>query len=315
MACGYLLLFKITSDRAYAEKAISCLAWLKDNRSPGYSDYSWGNHYDFATRVGRIPKFEPIIPWTSLVGKCFLDGYETLGNEEYLEVALSACRWLMALPRTRTDSGTCLAYTAKSKTTVHAASMLGSSLLARAGTMVSDQGLLTVAREAIEYTCERQNTDGSWYYAEEDDCRWIDSFHTGYNLDSLKCYMDATGDRRYDQRFDSALKFFKENFFEDDGRPKYYRDKVYPIDIQCASQAIDTLSYCADQDPDCLPLATKVAQWTIANMQDPQGYFYYRRLPYLTVKTPMLHWGQATMYKALALLLSKMSTDANVATK
>jgi len=38
-------------------------------------------------------------------------------------------------------------------------------------------------------------------------------------------------------------------------------------------------------------------------MQDPDGYFYYRRYPMITAKTPMLHWGQATMFKALARFL------------
>ncbi len=38
-------------------------------------------------------------------------------------------------------------------------------------------------------------------------------------------------------------------------------------------------------------------------MQDANGYFYYRRYPLITSKAPMLHWGQATMYNALSLLL------------
>jgi hypothetical protein len=49
-------------------------------------------------------------------------------------------------------------------------------------------------------------------------------------------------------------------------------------------------------------LATKVAQWTIANMQDPTGYFYYRKYPLIANKTPTLHRGQARMFAALALL-------------
>ena len=40
-------------------------------------------------------------------------------------------------------------------------------------------------------------------------------------------------------------------------------------------------------------------------MQDPTGFFYYRRYPLLTAKIPMLHWGQATMYHALSVLLGK----------
>jgi len=41
-------------------------------------------------------------------------------------------------------------------------------------------------------------------------------------------------------------------------------------------------------------------------MQDESGYFYYRILPWKKVRIPMMHWGQATMYEALAHLLSKM---------
>ena len=37
-------------------------------------------------------------------------------------------------------------------------------------------------------------------------------------------------------------------------------------------------------------------------MQDATGYFYYRKYPLCTNKTPTLHWGQATMFAALALL-------------
>jgi hypothetical protein len=40
-------------------------------------------------------------------------------------------------------------------------------------------------------------------------------------------------------------------------------------------------------------------------MQDRTGYFYYRKYPLITAKIPMLHWGQATMYLALALLLER----------
>jgi hypothetical protein len=39
-------------------------------------------------------------------------------------------------------------------------------------------------------------------------------------------------------------------------------------------------------------------------MQDRSGYFYYRRYPAGIVnKVPTLHWGQATMFSALAGLL------------
>jgi hypothetical protein len=58
----------------------------------------------------------------------------------------------------------------------------------------------------------------------------------------------------------------------------------------------------AGYDGGALGLAETVAGWTIANMQDRDGHFYYRDLGWRKVKTPMFHWGQATMFKALAQL-------------
>ena len=99
------------------------------------------------------------------------------------------------------------------------------------------------------------------------------------------------------------MRFYKAHLFEADGRPKYFHDKTYPVDIQCAAQAIDTLATLAEDDPECLLLAMKVAEWTIDNMQAKDGHFFYRDLGWKKVQTPMLHWGQGTMVKALAVLL------------
>jgi hypothetical protein len=45
-------------------------------------------------------------------------------------------------------------------------------------------------------------------------------------------------------------------------------------------------------------------------MQDRDGHFYYRQYPLVTARTPMLHWGQATMFKALAQLALRMRTPS-----
>jgi hypothetical protein len=98
-----------------------------------------------------------------------------------------------------------------------------------------------------------------------------------------------------------GYEYWKRTFFLPDGTPKYYDYKTLPLDIQCYSQAIDTLVFFHDRDPDSLRLALKVAHRAIEQMQDRTGYFYYRRYsPWLVNTTPTLHWGQATMMCALA---------------
>jgi hypothetical protein len=184
--------------------------------------------------------------------------------------------------------------------------MLGAAMLARTGALCGRRDCLEVAASAMEYSCTRQREDGSWYYGEDETNHWIDNYHTGYNLDSLKRYLDAIGDGTHRGVLDKGLDFFLARFFREDGAPRYYHDRDYPIDIQCASQAIDTLATFSELRPATLETAVKVATWTIANMQDKDGHFYYTKVPFLTNKAPMLHWGQATMYKALAHLVTKV---------
>jgi hypothetical protein len=56
-------------------------------------------------------------------------------------------------------------------------------------------------------------------------------------------------------------------------------------------------------DRDALPLAETVAAWTIRNLRDRRGFFYYQRRRFYTVRTPFMRWTQAWVLYALARLL------------
>ena len=306
MAWGYLTMLRLTGNQQYREKAIQCLDWLIENKSPKFDNYTWANHFDFAGRGGRYSKHEPIIVWTALIGQAFLDAYELFKEERYLNVATSICEWILALPREKTRSGICISYHALHQSSIHNSNMLGAAMLARTARYAKNTEALKVAKEAMEYSCSRQLQDGAWYYGEDPRYHWIDNFHTGYNLNSLKCYIENTNDKRYEENLRRGLEYFINTFFEESGRPKYYHDRVYPVDIQCISQAIETLANFSKYHESSISLAQKIAKWAIENMQDPKGYFYYREYPLIKVKTPMLHWGQATMYKGLTSLFERM---------
>lgn len=306
MAWGYIYMLRSTQDLDYRAKAVQCLDWLDVNKAPSYAKHSWGNHFDFTSRGGRLLKLEPIIVWTSLIAHAYLDAYELFGETRYLDIAKSACGWILDLPRERTDQGTCISYIAPEQSSIHNSNLLGAAILARTAKHSGESGYLDVAKEAIIYSCSRQLPNGAWYYAESPNSRWIDNFHTGYNLDSLKCYIENSGDDTFEDNLKRGFEFFRSTFIEPSGRPKYYHNRAYPIDSQCAAQAIETLANFSEYDKSSLGLAIKVANWTIDNMQDKNGYFYYRQYPLIKAKTPMLHWAQATTYKALAELLFKL---------
>ena len=303
MAWGYLHLHKVSGARAHRDKAIACLDWLDQAREKGYAGHCWGNHFDFTTRTGRMKAHTPTVVWSSLIGQAFLECFEQTEDERYLLIAESVCRWILTLPREETAAGSCLSYTGVCQHSVHNASMLGAAMLARTWSYARNPEYLDVAREAVRYTCHNQKPNGSWLYAEDAQHPWIDNFHTGYILDSLKRYIDYSGDESFREHMTRGYRYFIDTFFERSGCPRYYHNRTFPIDIQCASQAIDTFSFFSEEQPDALSMAQKVAGWTIENMQHPSGYFYYRRYPLLTAKTPYFHWGQATTFKALAHLL------------
>lgn len=313
MAAGYLNLHAALGDDEHRTKAIACLDWLDRNRERGHAGHCWGNHFDFTTRSGRMVAHTPTIVWTSLIGHSFVDAFEQLGDERYLEISESICRWILALPREKTSRGTCLSYTGVFQNSVHNSNLLGAGMLARTWKHRRNQQYLDAAHEAVHYTCARQRDDGSWWYGEDPKYHWIDNFHTGYNLDSLKFYTQGSGDRTFQPNIERGYRYFKDTFFGTDGTPRYYHDRAYPLDIQCASQAIDTFCLYSDEDPSALALAQTVARWTIENMQGADGHFYYRKYPYMTARTPYFHWGQSTMFRALShlFLLTAPSSTRN----
>jgi len=308
MASGYVMVHRVTKQQEYLDKAIACLEWLDKHKVARFRHHSWSNHFDFASRTGRYTKDDPIIVWTALIGHAYLEAFEVVGSDWLLRVADSVCNWILELPRERTNTGDCISYLADRQISIHNANMLGAGILARTAKRTGSEECRRVARSAMEYSCSRQRPDGSWWYGESPSNLWIDNFHTGYNLDGLKHFMDSMGDDSFRQYFENGLAFYKANFFEPNGRPKYYYTRTYPVDIQCAAQAIDTLAFVSDHDPESLELAKRVAAWTIRNMQDKKGYFYYRQYPIMKAKTPMLHWGQGTMFKALAHLWLRLES-------
>jgi hypothetical protein len=160
---------------------------------------------------------------------------------------------------------------------------------------------------------QHQNEDGSWYYAQTDIQKWIDSFHTGFVLESLKHYMDSTGDTGFEKNLKTGFDFFVNHFFLEDGTPKYFHDRVFPIDIHSAAQGLVTLTKLKHLHPEAVVKRDRLAQWVIGTMQDQKGYFYFQKRKYFTNKIPYMRWSQAWMYHALALCVYDQKNNQGAA--
>jgi len=302
-ARGYLNLYKNFGE-TYLEKALESLKWLMENYSRGYSGYCWGYPFDWMSRI-FIPKETPSIVVSCIVANAFLDAYEILGDEEYLNVAKSTCNFLLNDLNIDVinEDMMCFSYTPLDQFHVHNANLFGASLLARVYKHTERDEYGKLAEKSVKFTIFYQNSDGSWYYwAPQDKLpNFIDNYHTGFNLEHLCVIREVLkGKFSYDENLEKGARFYRDRLFVKETIPKYTSKLLYPIDIHNLAQGIITFSRLQELNPQYGEVAEKIAKWAIVNMQDEDGHFYYRVYRHRIDKTPYIRWGQAWMLYALA---------------
>ena len=266
---------------------------------------AWGYNFDWqARRLFLFPEGTPTVVVTSFCASALFDAYEVTRREEYLSVALSSADFVMNdLQRTKKENGFLFSYSPlNGNNTVYNASLLGTKLLSQCYHYTKNDFYFAAARESAVACTEAQNDDGSWFYGELPVQQWIDSFHTGYNLEALVTYQQMAGDTSFSGSIDKGFDFYLNNFFLPDGTPKYYHNKTYPVDIHSPAQFIVALCRSGKLEQH-RELADRVLDWTIRHMQDPSGYFYYQKHRFYTNKISYMRWSNAFMFNALSLYL------------
>ena len=251
-----------------------------------------------------FPKETPTVVATTFCFNALIEAYEITKKELYLNTALSSANFVLKdLKRTKHNDGFLFSYSPlDGNDTVFNASLMGAMLLSKCYTYTNNKECIETAKIAVDAVCKSQNLDGSWWYGMLPVQNWIDSFHTGYNLDAIQAYQNASNDFSFQYNLEKGFDFYINNFFLIDGKPKYYRNKTYPIDIHCPAQLLATLSKLEKMEHH-LDLAKKVTQWTIENMQDKKGYFYYQLKKGFSSKISYMRWSNAYMFYAVSYLL------------
>ncbi len=311
---GYCNLYNVVEKHPEWKKLLGTLDEIKTRineladlliglRSQGdYHGACWGYNFDWqARRLFLFPKYTPTVVATNFCATALMEAYEITGNKKYLEIALSSANFVIKdLHRTPYKDDFLFSYSPlPGNDTVFNASLLGARLLSFCYHYTHKEEYRILAAQTIKACCEGQREDGAWVYGMLPVQRWVDSFHTGYNLDALIAYQELTGDESFKHYIEKGFDYYINHFFEPDGTPKYYDNQIYPIDIHCPGQLFVTLSrlYKLDEYRD---LTEKVMQWTIHNMQDKKGYFYYQLKPGINSKISYMRWSNAFMFNAMS---------------
>lgn len=294
---SYCNLYKINPKKEYLDIIHFLIEKIMSYKSDGYSGICWGYNFDWQARAFFQPKGTPSIVVSSFVAGALLDAYEITKEAYLLDTARSTCDFILNdLNRTYDNEGNfAFSYCPLDHTQVFNAALLGVRLLCRVYAYTKETVLLEESRKVVSFVCKYQKEDGSWPYSPLPYHQWIDSFHTGYNLESIYTYQEISGDKNFIKHFEKGLNYYLNTFFEKNGRPKYYNNSVYPIDLHTTAQLIVTLSKINRFEKN-RELIEKVLFWSQNNMYDKKkSYFYYHKNRFSTIKISYMRWIQAWM--------------------
>jgi len=312
---AYLTLYQLgvsppRAGRDWLAGARNGLDWLRahSQRARGYAGECWGYPYDWQDAGFFAPANMPNCVVTCFVGQAFADAHAVTGEPEYLDVARSACEFLLTDLTVLHESPEmkAISYAPVPMTwVVMDTSALAGALVARVARADRSAALQREAQRLLQFVADKQTHYGAWYYSHPPSDSHIthDNYHTGFILDALLDYTDATGDARFLDHYRRGLRFYREQLFLLNGAPKWRHDKVYPHDIHGAAQGIITFARAARFDVAHRGFAERIARWTLANLHQPRaGYFYYQQGRLWTKRFTLMRWCNAWMAWALATL-------------
>ena len=204
------------------------------------------------------------------------------------------------------DGDLCFSYTTEDNYHIHNANMLSAAILMKTWKHTQISTYKDYGLKATNFTLKHQNNDGSWFYWATPDkiIGKIDHYHTGFVLESLYEILNIVNSDNINHSFAKGLEYYNNNLFTNSLVPKHTNKNDYPIDIQSLAQAIITYSVISTKYSEYTDKAMKVLDWTLKNMYDPEGYFYYRIYKNGKIdKTAYIRWAESWMLRAISLII------------
>lgn len=294
----------------------SFLNLLLDKRSKGYNGYCWGYNYNWPNRDGSIvPAFMPSGVVTGFICRALMQYYISFNNTIVKEIISGAADFVLNdLKIDETKYGLCISYTPNPYNYTVNASLLAAEILAYDDYLNNTLKHKDIINGVLQFTCNTQNNDGSWYYSFEPltykPKKQID-FHQGYVLETMSNILKYS--TLYEEKYENIIKkgfqFYINRQIDPDGKAYWRFPKKWPVDIHNQSQAIITLNRFSHLDLRCSSLLNSLIVWTVKNMMSKNGIFYYQRWPLFTNKVSYMRWNQAWMMLALVEVMKKNNNE------
>lgn len=302
MILGLLLEYERSAKPTYLAQATELGDWLLTQTSAPdqWKHACWGYHFDWQARAFYVPKGKPNIITTCYVSRALMALGKATQDSRFTESAHDSAHFIVKSLYNNDPQNPAFAYIPGEKAFVHNASLWGAALVAQIAQQTENQAYLQMAYDVAMRSVREQEEDGAWRYGDQPHHQFIDGFHTGYNLEALDIVRKAVNTTDFDQSIQKGLSYYVQNFFLDDGTPKYYHNKTLPIDMHSSAQAIITLLTLGNTQ-EHFELSDRVVSWTLENMYlHKEKRFIYQITPYGKNKVNYARWTQAWGYYSLA---------------
>jgi len=299
---GYAYRYEYLKDEKDLEKINNLIEMLLPLIPKGFKGACWGYDFPWEARYASIPAYQPTIVATGIITHALFETYRITKISKAKELVLSSVSFVIGdLNRSIEEDQTfCFSYSPFDKEKVINASMKAVRLLAEAYALDNNFNHKSTAELAAKWVINQQQIDGSWIYSKSKTGTWIDNYHTAYVLDCLDSYQNGFNDFHYQKNIALGYQFYRNNFFEENGKPKFYSTEAFPTDCTAAGQSLLTLTHFNDVDQ-----AEKVAIYMHENMQDENGGFYFRKFKNNLEKYSFMRWSNSWMFVGLWSLIKE----------
>lgn len=307
---AYTSLYCNLNENQYIQKSERILKQLKKKSLKNkYGHHCWSGHYfKFQSLSEYLEPDVPDIITTVTNGIAYLDHYKATKKKESIYISKDAGDFIIQKLPVFSKKAKFFKYTPDSPKNliIYNASTHGIMLLCKLFGVTGNNKYKKISTDILDFIISKQNQDGSWDYSEKDgEIRKQIDFHQGFILDSIYEYVHniKPENDKYEKSLRKGADFYLKHQFLPDGQAKYRYPQIWPIDSHNLAQGIITFSKLSEYDKKYEKFARTITNWTINNMFDKKGYFYYQKGKVFTNRIPYMRWSQAWMMLALATLL------------
>lgn len=308
----YSMLYKRTQKDEFKIKANGMYEMLLDQKIEVDNGlgFGWGLGFPYTTRFTNANENTPNLYNTINATHSILDYYEVFNTIEldpiikkvnhfilnYLGVVQESneIAWLRYYPK----------QTGMPTPNVNATS---ASLFVRINSFLENKIPSELITQLLKFVEVAQNNDGSWFYTTTQNGQWIDGFHTGFILESLALIQSIDSSYKVENMLEKGTDFFLKELIDENGVPKYFHNKTYPIESQNCAQCIQTVAKLMIYNNQNLDeKLEKTINTVIETLYNENGYFYHKKDTFFTIKHYYARWSQTPMILSLLFSLKAL---------